>query len=293
MKPKRDIRLFFRRAAVDTDAGTDKEVLAKVLAAHETASPNDSAVHRSNVRSTIMRSPITRLAVAAAISVAVLIGLSQLGGSSAGVAWGEVAQKIEANRGFTFHQWVRVSRPEHGDQITHITAYSAGSRLRQDWRIQPEGPLFKTDYYDFEARTQVSVRHNERTYLHVPMEERTLQSQQSGWLNPRDWIRQFLSSTYTKLGRRTIEGVLCEGIETTDPAFGDANPPSARSVARLWVSVETQYPVHLEASSTHTTARGDIQVEGVCDQFRWDVELSPDFFEPNIPSDYRQLQSSR
>lgn len=289
MKPERDIRRFFRRAAANTNPKTDEKVLAKVLAAHETASPNDSAVHRSEIRITIMRSSVAKFAIAAAVVVAAIIGINQLGGSPGGVAWGEVARKIEANRGFTFHQWVRISRPEHGDQITHITACSAGSRLRQDWRIQPEGPLFKTDYYDFDARTQVSVRHNDKTCLRAPMDERTLQSQQSGWLNPRDWVRQFLFSTYTKLGCRTIEGVPCEGIETTDPTFGDANPPSARSVARLWVSVETQYPVRLEASSTHTAARGDIQVEAACDQFRWDVELNPDFFEPNIPSGYLDI----
>jgi len=96
MKPERDIRQLFHRAAVNTDAGTDEEVLAKVLAAHETASSTGSIPNRSNVRSTIMRSPITRLALAAAVLVAVLIGTNMLGGSLGSVAWADVERQFES-----------------------------------------------------------------------------------------------------------------------------------------------------------------------------------------------------
>ncbi|MEN6428127.1 MAG: hypothetical protein ABFE13_22490 [Phycisphaerales bacterium] len=272
--------------------GTYDRIHRVVLAAHGATERMKTPTF---ARRLLVDQPVVKLAIAAAVVAAVALGLPEFltPGGSSGVVWADVAKRVEANRGFTFHQWVKISRPEHTDQITHITAYSADSRLRQDWRLQPEGPLFKTDYYDFDARTQVSVRHNEKTYLRVPMDERTLQSQQSGWLNPRDWVRQFLSSTYTRLGRRVIDGVACEGIETTNPTFGDANPPSARSVARLWVSVETGYPLRLECDATHATTHGDIRVEAVCDRFEWAVERSSDSFEPNIPPDYRQLPDSQ
>jgi len=31
-------------------------------------------------------------------------------------------------------------------------------------------------------------------------------------------------------------------------------------------------------------------ITGVLDQFQWDIELDPSLFEPNIPSDYEQIQ---
>jgi hypothetical protein len=74
MKPTNDIRELFRKAAVDTRPGTDDTVLAKVLAAHEAANANDSTASRSSVRSTIMKSPITRLAIAAVVVLAALAG---------------------------------------------------------------------------------------------------------------------------------------------------------------------------------------------------------------------------
>ncbi len=268
--------------------GTYDRMRRIVLDAHGTTERNKIPTF---ARRLLMDKRAVKFALAAVVVAAAVLGLFEFltPGRSSGVVWADVAKRIEANRGFTFHQQVRISRPEHGDQITHITAYSAGSRLRQDWRLQPEGPLFKTDYYDFDARTQANVRHNDQTYFRAPMDERTLQSQRSGWLNPKDWVRQFLSSTYTKLGRRMIEGVLCEGIETTDPAFGDADPPSTRSVAKLWVNVETGYPVRLECDSTHATTHGDIRVEALCDRFEWAVELSSDSFEPNIPAGYLDI----
>jgi len=77
--------------------------------------------------------------------------------------------------------------------------------------------------------------------------------------------------------------VPCEGIETTDPTFGGiADPPPASLMARLWVNVDTGYPFRLEYHSQ----TGDLQVEAVLDQFRWDVELDPSELEPTMPEDY-------
>ena len=51
-----------------------------------------------------MKSPIVKLGIAAAIDVVVLVGLSQLGGTSASVAWGEVARKVQASRGVVYRE---------------------------------------------------------------------------------------------------------------------------------------------------------------------------------------------
>jgi outer membrane lipoprotein-sorting protein len=181
-----------------------------------------------------------------------------------------------------------VVRSDQPDEVIYIMVYNARSQLRQDWRLQPEGPLFRSQYFNFDAETLVEVNHSTKTYLRVPINERTQQSQQSGWQNAKDWVRQFLSSEYTKLGRRTIESVPCEGIEMTDPTLGGGDPPPTNCVARLWVSVETGYPFRLEYNSTHATTDGNVQVEALFDQFQWNVELSPSLLEPNIPPDYTQ-----
>ncbi len=108
-------------------------------------------------------------------------------------------------------------------------------------------------------------------------------------MNPAKWVENFQSCDYRELGQKTIEGVLCEGFETADPAFiGVDVPPELELkidslVAHLWVSVETGYPVLLEDEATFS---GKTSFESF-DQFQWDVDLEPS--EPNIPPDYEQM----
>jgi hypothetical protein len=107
-------------------------------------------------------------------------------------------------------------------------------------------------------------------------------------MNPTKWVENFQSCDYSKLGQKTIEGVLCEGFETTDQAFtGQDVPPELKIdsiVAHLWVNVETGYPVLLEVEF-----EGMFSGKTSFDQFQWDIELEPSVFEPKIPSNYEQM----
>jgi outer membrane lipoprotein-sorting protein len=106
-----------------------------------------------------------------------------------------------------------------------------------------------------------------------------------GAADPNQWVQRFLSCQYKELGQKTIDGVLCEGLETTDPAFfGGGNPPEP-SVARLWVSVETGYPVRFESERVYDGARHT----STQDRFQWDADLDGSLFEPNIPAGYLDI----
>ncbi len=271
----------------DLDVRASEETLAHmrntVLDAHGPSQEAKSALMLTIARRKIMRNPIAKFAVAAAVVAAALIGATLFRSSGSGVAWAEVARKVEANQGFTYQMTFKAIRPDRPDEICYIMTSDAGARVRLDWRLQPEGQLFRSQYYDFDAETLVVVNHNSKTWLRVPINERTQHSLEGGWRNAKDWVRQLLSAEHTKLGRRIIEGVPCEGIETTDPTFGGiADPPPASLMARLWVNVDTGYPFRLEYHSQ----TGDLQVEAVLDQFRWDVELDPSELEPTMPEDY-------
>jgi hypothetical protein len=113
------------------------------------------------------------------------------------------------------------------------------------------------------------------------------------WTNPGFLVQMILSGEHSKLGRKAIEGVLCEGIETTDPTcFGPLPGPinNLQVEFRLWVSVETGYPVLFE-SKMSGEYEGQWDESGcVIDQFQWDVELDSSIMEPNIPPDYERVQ---
>ncbi|MBN1358977.1 MAG: hypothetical protein JW993_00215 [Sedimentisphaerales bacterium] len=266
------------------------QLLARALQEQEQSQPKNAALSEPSIGSILMKNSMVKLGIAAVVIAVLGIGVVEFldTGSTSGVLWADVVRKIEANRGFTFHEKIRVVYPDRPEQVVYVVDQYAGSRLHQEWSMVPDGPPFKSVYLDFETATATYLQHTKKTCLQTSIDEKTVRSQESGWLNPKDWIRQFLSSTYSKLGRRTIDGVPCEGIETTNPTFADCDPPAAKLVARLWVNVETGYPVRLECSCTLSISRA--QVEFLCDRFDWNADLNPSLFEPNIPDDYTRLK---
>ncbi len=111
--------------------------------------------------------------------------------------------------------------------------------------------------------------------------ERTLSDEQAAGMveqqDPRQWLKRILAGDYAKLGRSELDGVEVEGIEAK---------PQEEETIRLWVNVKTNWPVRIESE-------GQMMNEGqlrpshmVLDHFRWDAEIDPSLFEPNIPADY-------
>ncbi len=96
MRPTDDIKKFFDNAGLSTNPQTDKAILDKVLQACEQTQNKSSAIYSLNKWRIIMKSKITKLAVAAVIIIAVLIGINQFGGSIDGttVAWAEVLHRL-------------------------------------------------------------------------------------------------------------------------------------------------------------------------------------------------------
>jgi hypothetical protein len=89
MKPTDDIKKLFKSAAISTNPKVDEMVFDKVLKAQEKALKAGPAFGRLNIRGVIMKSPITKLAAAAVIVVAVLSSVFQFGDltNNAGIAF--------------------------------------------------------------------------------------------------------------------------------------------------------------------------------------------------------------
>ena len=62
-------------------------------------------------------------------------------------------------------------------------------------------------------------------------------------------------------------------------------------VARIWVEVETGWPVLMEMDVVMDSPVGEgfTEMHMVMDGFQWDVEVDPDEFVPKIPEDYSEL----
>ena len=74
------------------------------------------------------------------------------------------------------------------------------------------------------------------------------------------------------------------------PGAGAVEVNNLQVKFRLWVGVETGYPVQYESKMSGEYEGEVWESECIMDQFQWDVELDPNIFEPNIPPDYERIQ---
>ena len=257
-----------------------------VLGAHESSKQKPSAARLTIARRLTMRKPMIRFAAAGVIIAMVVLGLFEFIGTDnkSGVVWADVAKKVEMSRGVIYRQRIANNHPSNVSDysIDHLSP----TKYRSDG--YQSGEPWITMYEDNEARQRVVLLHGKKAYV----KEKTTptdkgRQRHADIMDPTKWVERFLACEYRELGRRTIEGVLCEGLETTDPAFtGEdvAELPVDSIVGRIWVSVDTGYPVLLEAEF-----EGEYSGNASIDQIQWDVELDAGVFEPNIPPDYEQM----
>ena len=281
MRPAENIERLIKNLNDTTSARMDERVLGDVLRALE-ESEKTSALTQPKIRRTIMKSPITKLAVAATVMVVIVLGLFEFigDGNTSGVVWADVARKVQASRGGASR--VTGSSPGNPEKCTLYRR--SPTHYRAD--MYEGGVLKSTICADLEAKTKLWLAHDKKVWIREELSEQDAQSIRNEWMTPENYVKRFLSGGYRQLGQRRIEGVLCEGVEVTDAAVFEAKGPIR---GELWVSVETGYPVLVRVEMTGGEDGQQRQV-GVMDQLRWDAEYDESEFEVEIPSDYRFME---
>jgi hypothetical protein len=253
-------------------------VLARVRQANEQSNETTPAPEPVT-RRTIMRSPIIKLGIGGAIIAVVGVGIMEFigTGSQSGVVWAQVAKNVEASRGVIFRTRETGARDPKDDwpNAYRITWRSATLNRGDRYR---NGQIYRTIYTNLDTKSMLVVDHDHKTYHKQAMSDELVQQARAGWgwSDPQGLLNLALSVEHHALGQKTIDGVLCEGIEATGPDG---------STGRIWVGVQTGYPVLMEIEGT----KGGIRTTGTLDQFRWNVDLPAEGVEPEIPAGYDPL----
>ena len=286
MRPAENIKRLVKNARIIINPEIKKTALKELIDELEKPKTIRSAGTKPNMWRTIMKSPITKLAAAAVIVIAVLIGMNQLVGSAGSVAWGEVVRNIEASPGFVYRMKQTYNQQETGTIELNMMAYgSAQYGFRLDGYNDEEVTI--QTYATLSDGAMTAVDHPNRTYYRTALADDALAEIEN--MEPKEAVREYLSAEYTKLGRRTIEGVEAEGIEIDrDPSEAKANFQVDSCVIQLWVAVDTGLPILVEVDTVGKD--GTLEVHTVQDNFQWNVELDASEFEPDIPEDYTQME---
>ena len=291
MKPIKNIKRLINEFHITTSAKLDQKISQDVLEVMRRSKQTTSAAPESSIWRLIMNKPITKLAVAAMIIIAVMIGLNITGGPDmAGVAWADLAEKLERIQTCVFRgrSTSIMPTPNNKDaRETEATMYvSSEYGFRSD--TYSNGKLETTQYILPAEQVVISVMHEQKKYMRLLLtDEHKTKMHQQGMGDPREMIKQFMALEYVELGRNTIDGIEVDGIETNDPKYFGGMLES--SLARLWVDIQTELPIRIEMEMQMGFKDSILNISMIMDEFEWDVELEASIFEPNIPNDYTLL----
>ena len=233
----------------------------------------------------IMKSPTIKLAAAAVIIIAALVGIHHIGGS--GVAWAEVLDNIEKVKAFTYRMKMNMTEllDVPGGKTANMEMEAWVSKeLGMRMNTYTEGQLISKTYVLMSEEAVISVIPPSKQYIRMTLTGELFEKMQEDNGDPRKMVDDFMKCEYTELGPNTIDGIKVEGIESRDPEIAEAMLGDV--VARLWVAVENDLPVRMEIIGY---SDGEEAFSMVVDEFRWDVQIDAAEFEPNIPDDYKQI----
>ena len=282
MRPVDHIKKTFKELHVSTskrlDALINVEIAKKQVESRESKSADNTPI----IWRITMRSRIGKIAIPAAIVLAVIIGLNMWSEpGKSGVAWGEVQAAVEQVPTVVYSMTNEMGGKDN--QVYHFTekVYNGGTMGCRTDSFR-EGNLFMQKFLDFEEGAAYHIRNDRKSYTR---KEFNVDNWQGERIDPRHWIKVALSEDYKELGSSKINGIDVEGIEIQNSlVMGEEG-----GVIRIWVDKSTNLPMKMELKSVALNEGAKRPMTLVMEDFQWNAELSLEFLKFNIPAGYQEL----
>ncbi len=289
MKPAEKIERLIKKSRYKASPEAYDRALDSFLQAVDAHEKQKSTLTGPNIWSTIMKSKITKLAAAAVIIIAVLVGIYNIGGSS--VALAGVLERVEQTHAFMYKMKMKVSvammqgtpARDMEQDATIIISMDRGMKMEMTMTDSNSGEQTTQQMYILpEEKAMLMIMPEQKKYVRMDFNDELLARMKKQSNDPREMIKQILNSQYTELGRSVIDGVTVEGFETTDPAvYGGAMGGSIK--ISLWVDVVTWLPVLTEMD---IEMGEQMRIQGVIYDYQWDIQVDESEFVPVIPEDF-------
>jgi outer membrane lipoprotein-sorting protein len=288
MRPNNNIPKLIADLKIKPSTELDSRVNSAIDAALAERKRIESTQENLGIGRIIMRSPITKLAVAAVIVIAILTGIYFITGKIPAVtccAWAQIADKVQQIKTCICKMHVKTSVPQGQTEQQGEMFISAEHGFRMDTYM--DGKLAMQMFMKLDEKKMVTVMPSQKKYMRIELTDEKYAETKKKVLDPRDMVGGFMTGQYKELGSDTIDGIEVKGIEVV-------NPPMFKGIynnfiGRMWVDVKTEYPVKIEIEAEVAAGTQKVQLSMVMDEFEWGIELGPEEFEPNIPADYTTM----
>jgi len=242
----------------------------------------------------IMKTKALKIAAAAVILFIILAVVPFFSGDGA-VSLATVLDKIENIEAFMYKMNMTTigsmvpDMPAQKSRIESTLTISGDYGMKMENTVEVENmQSWKQIMYILpDKNTMYTVMPDQKKFMKMEFDDVWLEKIKQQQNDPRDMVRQIIDCDYTALGTDTIDGIEVEGFQTTDPAYAAGMMEDLK--VTLWVDRQTQLPVKSEIAFK---LNEQMQMEGVIEDFDWDIQVSPDDFEPQIDEEFTPVPGS-
>ena len=279
MRPTENIENIIKKFDIDINTKRDQEILDEIQQARASSKQSKSSFSVIDLWRTIMKSKMTKFAVAAVIIIAISIGINQFGGSidGASVAWANAMEHFVTAQTARFDLSI-----EFGEQEPQTSSflYDAKGYIRQN---MANGTVNFVDYNRNKVFSLVPdsnvvvIRDVRKSDFHTALYDIFTKLQ--------DLIQQAIDLGYgpvKSIGTKNIDGHTAYGycVETTGQS---QQSPSlywqGKGTLTIWADAETDFPLILK---WHNNITDTVTVSNIC----LNVVFSPDELSITIPDGY-------
>jgi len=264
MKSVKDIKQSIRKLKVESSDEIHGRVLDKLLRVLD-KSKRQTAVKQPNIWRIIIKSRITKLAAAAVITIAVIIGIKGFNGTT---AWAEVVKAFKAAN--NIHLVGKRSRSTTGEVEEFQWWIKNGNKMRTE---------YKSSTLIDDGTRRLLLLHQEKVAR--------LSESESGVLH--EWpLLQALRGEETEFPTETkLIGEIENGLmvyEVKEYIFSE----ELIIITNAWVDPHSNLPMRVVGKQIdRETGKTRVTFEATCDY----QPIPPDMFSLVVPPDYTQLPS--
>jgi outer membrane lipoprotein-sorting protein len=266
MSPSEKIEKLIKKLHYETSAETHDRVLGNVMQALD-EKQKAGIIIKPDLWRMIMKTKVAKLAAAAVIIAAVLVGIHQLGGKGANAVYASVVEQLQYARTMTYNI-VTQTPVESMPTLRLQMAFKEPGYMRTttadgyitviDWNQNKGITLWppKKEYIDFEASN----------YRHDPAQ------------NPFtvvENLRTLPDEADEVLGEKEIDGRVLQGFRVTQ---GDM-------IDTVWIDPQTEQLVRVEIEYTNSPGMNTIMTD-----FQFNVELDDSLFSLTPTEGYTRTE---
>ncbi len=280
MKSVEDIKRFFQKSTLSTNQKRHEAIFEKIQRAQDQSKIKAPASYRLNLRRIIMKNRRTKLAAAAVIIIAVMLGINYIGGSpdGASVVWADVLKNMETAQTVTF-------------TLDAENYYGTDGHYWRKGTVKIKGPIrrfegidgFRSIHGQSREETMISMmdlsRQNRFVMLY-PLKKCADTADNHGY-NPTlltyDGLKKdFHNEAEENLGEMEINGrkAVCFRIVKDNKEI------------MVWIDPDTALPIQIESKANDGTETLTLT------NITFGVELDDQLFDMTVPDDYLAMNMS-